>query len=136
VETVRKIGLAVIRDGAILLCRKRDLAPLILPGGKIEQGEEPLDCLKREIGEELGQVDLINPQFIDTYSDVMAGDTSKTIEILLYSGKLNGSPVASSEISELIWFRSNDDWNELAPSLANKILPDLIARNLLPGNTE
>jgi 8-oxo-dGTP pyrophosphatase MutT (NUDIX family) len=133
VEVVRKIGLAIIRDGAILLCRKRGLAQLILPGGKIEPGEDALSCLGRELGEELGDVELVNPEHVGDYSDVMAGDAGKTIEVALYCGELVGTPVASSEIAELVWFRVDDDWSELAPSLANKILPDLIARGMLPN---
>lgn len=130
-EVVRKIGLAVVRNGRLLLCRKRDLGPLILPGGKIEPGEEPLDCLRRELIEELGEVELLNPEYLGAYSDVMAGDASKTIVVLLYSGELIGCPKASSEIIELAWFRPGDDSSELAPSIANKILPDLVSRGLL-----
>lgn len=131
-EVVRKIGLAVIRDGAVLLCRKRGLDALILPGGKVEPGEESLDCLRRELREELGEVELLMPDYLGTYSDVMAGDESKTIEVLLYTGELAGCPKASSEIAELVWFSPDDDHSELAPSLANKILPDLISRGLMP----
>lgn len=122
----------MIKDGTLLLCRKRDLAWLILPGGKVEPGEQPLDCLRRELKEELGDIDLLNLKYLGAYSDVMAGDAAKMIEILLYSGELAGCPVASSEITELVWFDPDTDWSELAPSLANKILPDLVSRGLLP----
>ena len=131
-EAVKKVGLATIKDGALLLCRKRGLDLLILPGGKIELGEEPLDCLAREIAEELGEVEVRNPEYVGSYSDVMAGDGVKIIEIVLYTGELAGCPRASSEIAELVWFRPDGDWSELAPSLSNKILPDLIAREILP----
>lgn len=121
----------MIRDGKLLLCRKRGLSDLILPGGKIEKGEAPLECLRRELSEELDGAQLVDPAFLGTYSDVMAGDSSRVIQVFLYSGELRGVPRATSEITELVWFGLDDDPKQLAPSLANKIVPDLEARGLL-----
>jgi 8-oxo-dGTP diphosphatase len=127
-----KIGLLVIRDGKILLCRKRhSTSLLILPGGCREPGESALECLQRELREELGDVTLASADHIGTYSDLAAGDPTKTVQIELYLGEVTGTPAPHSEIAELIWFHPNEDWSQLAPSLANKILPDLIARGYL-----
>jgi len=129
-----KIALLVIRHGKILLCRKRhSTSLLILPGGCREPGESALACLERELGEELGDVALASADHIGTYSDHAAGDPTKTVRIELYVGELIGTPVPHSEIAELIWFAPADDWSQLAPSLANKILPDVIARQLITG---
>jgi 8-oxo-dGTP diphosphatase len=129
-----KVGLLTIRDGRILLCRKASTSFLILPGGCRESGESAMDCLQREILEELGAVQLGPVEFVGVYSDRAAGgdpDRVKTVRIELYRGELIGEPAPHSEIAELVWFGASDDWQQLAPSIAKKILPDLLTRGIL-----
>ncbi|HEX4230102.1 MAG TPA: NUDIX domain-containing protein [Bryobacteraceae bacterium] len=127
----RKVGLAVIQGGRILLCRKNNGLPyLILPGGKANPGESSLDCLHREIQEELGPVTATNLRYFGTYTSpaaVAPGAPPAIIEIELYLGELIGEPIASGEIAQLIWFDLSGDRALLAPSLANLIVPDLSA---------
>ena len=128
--TYHKVGLLVVRDGRMLLCRKRSgTSLLILPGGCIEPGESDWQCLEREAREELGDVRVSDAEYIATYDTPAA--TGGTVRIELYSAKLHGEPAASSEIAELFWFAPGDDHNLLAPSIRHTILPDLIARRLL-----
>jgi 8-oxo-dGTP pyrophosphatase MutT (NUDIX family) len=126
-----KVGLIATRGNDILLCRKDKLALLILPGGQIEDGETALECLIRELNEELGDITLENPKYLGIYIDQAASDPNKTVEIQLYMGEIVGNPIASSEIVELVWFGPESDKNELSPILINKIFPDLIRRGIL-----
>jgi 8-oxo-dGTP diphosphatase len=65
---IDKVGLLLIRDKKVLLCRKkRGTSLLILPGGKREAGETSLECLARELREELGDVVAVSPELIDVY---------------------------------------------------------------------
>lgn len=132
-----KVGLIVVRDGRLLLCRKRTLtSKLILPGGRIEAGESHEACLQREVREELGaSVTAENLAFLGMYRDRAASDDpheSKTVEIHLYGGDLRGEPVASSEIDQLVWFGDDAAQEDLSPILVNHIIPDLLNRRLLP----
>lgn len=128
-----KVGLLAIRDGRMLLCRKKHTTSLlILPGGCYEAGESAAQCLNRELHEELGDVRVEDVDYVGTYTDVAAGPgPAKTVRIELYRGVLIGEPAARSEIKELVWFGEADDPCQLSPSLVNKILPDLIARGIL-----
>lgn len=131
-----KVGLLVVRHGKMLLCRKKHgTSLLILPGGCREPGESSIECLSRELREELGDVLLRAAELVGVYTDRAAGPPAappKTVRIELYRGDLVGNPVASSEIAELVWFGERDDRRELAPSIAQRILPDLLARGILP----
>ena len=128
---IDKVGLLTIRDGRVLLCRKkRGTQLLILPGGKREAGESSLECLARELHEELGDVTAVSPELIDVYMYAAAGAKGKMVRVELYRAELSGEPSAQSEIAELVWFGRADDWSRLAPSLAQAIFPDLIARGL------
>lgn len=74
-------------------------------------------------------------ELVGVYTDRAAGPESaqpKTVRIELYRGELIGEPVACSEISEIVWFGERDDRDQVAPSIAHKILPDLLARGFLP----
>jgi len=133
VADYNKVGLLTIRDGRILLCRKKHTtALLILPGGCIEPGESAASCLERELHEELGDVRATELEYIGTYTDTAAGGDGKTVRIELYRGNLTGEPAPHAEIKELVWFGESDDRHQLAPSIVNKILPDLEARGIVP----
>lgn len=133
---INKAGVLITEDNKLLLCRKNDAtSKLIIPGGSIEIGETPEECIIREVHEELGKsVILENLVYIGTYEDKAAFDDpniKKTVQIILYTGKLIGSPTPSSEISELIWFHATSDINELSPIIKNKILPDILDRKII-----
>jgi 8-oxo-dGTP pyrophosphatase MutT (NUDIX family) len=131
VADFHKAGLLVIRDGRILLCRKnRGKQLLILPGGKFEPGETAMDCLTREIREELGDVSVRGAVHIGTYEHA-AADHGKTVRIELYRGELAGEPAACSEIAELVWFDPASGLTQVSPSLREVILPDLARRGIL-----
>lgn len=80
-------------------------------------------------------MELLQPEVLGTYEAQAAGSTPgnpKMVEIELFRGDLRGTPKASAEIEELVWFGYDDDWGRLAPSLSQLIFPDLQARGLLP----
>ncbi|HZO54142.1 MAG TPA: NUDIX domain-containing protein [Bryobacteraceae bacterium] len=128
---IHKAGLFYLRDARVLLCRNHKAATLMLPGGKLESGELPLEALQRELAEELSGTTLIDPQFLGTY-DQPASDGFRSIRIELFTGALSGEPVPSAEVAELVWFGEHDDATHLAPSLRHAIFTDLIARRILP----
>ena len=93
-----------------------------------------MDCLVRELREELGEVRIGAAELVGVYTDRAAGpagELEKTVRIELYRAELIGEPEPHSEIAELVWFGERDDRGQLAPSIARKILPDVLARGIL-----
>ena len=126
-----KAGLLTVREGRVLLCRKKHTTSLlILPGGVKEAGETAEDCLRREVREELGEVVLGSLVFLGDFVSSAAVE-GKTVRVELYAGELKGDPAAASEIKELVWFGADDDAEMLAPSLRDLIFPQLRRRGLL-----
>ena len=126
-----KAGLITVRDGRVLLCRKKHTTSLlILPGGVMEAGETAEECLRREIGEELAGVTLGAVRFVGSYESP-AAVVGKTVRVELFVGALIGEARAASEIKELVWFGAEDDVDLLAPSLREVIFPDLVRRGIL-----
>lgn len=131
-----KIGLLLLNDDRtkFLACEKDNFtSDFIMPGGQLDDGENDTECLVREIKEELDAgVNQASLKFIGEYIDVAAGDPSKDVSIKLYEGKIIGDPKPSTEIIKFHWIdKSGLVHSRLSPIIKNKILPDLIARNIL-----
>lgn len=124
---ISKIGLAVIKNNKLLVLKKKGLDKYILPGGKVEKGESDIECLEREIDEEL-QAFVTNIKFLATFTDIAAGSDEK-LQIKLYLGDISKFQV-SSEIEAYYWVAKNDLKN-LSPIIKNKIIPFLKNSNFL-----
>lgn len=130
-KEIVKVGLLLVDDNSFLVTRKNNTSAFLIPGGRHEGEEDDVQALVREIREELDcQLDTGSLQYIGDFRDVAANEPNSYITVKLYSGKIVGNPVASSEIAELKWFNPKvDDAKILARSIQNKILPYLLEKN-------
>ena len=62
----RVVAALIVKDGKMLVCQRTRHQTMPLkwefPGGKIEEGEQPRDALRRELDEELGIVATIGDE--------------------------------------------------------------------------
>lgn len=99
-------------DGRVLLARRAG-EPFRgywdLPGGFLDEGEHPLDALRRELREETG-LEVEPGRFIgvwiDRYGD--ARDAHATLNLYWTARVLGGEPGAADDVSELGWFRPGE----------------------------
>ena len=102
---IDKVGLALLREGKLLLARSRGDTVFQIPGGKVDaQDADDLAALVREIDEELG-VAVIHDSavFLGLFSAPAAGKTNRMVNVKLYRAEVSGTPTPCSEIEELRW---------------------------------
>ena len=115
-KIIYKVGLAHFEDGKMLMARSFGKDVFYCAGGKIEEGESDLECLKREIKEELNvELDDKSIKFLRTFEDVAHGKENMRVNIKMFSAELLGEPKATQEIEEIRYLDSTADPKILAP---------------------
>lgn len=96
------ISLIAIKDDSVLLVKKRQT--WILPGGKPEEGEGEIECLNRELKEELPDLEVSD---LEKYKDFtgIAPHRGDEIKVITYFGNVSGSIKSAAEIKDSAWIK-------------------------------
>lgn len=143
-KTVR-VGVAVnvVKDGHYLfLKRKSELGTdtWCSPGGKMDWGEEIIECALRELREEAGE-DLIisDPVFYCITNDFFEKEQQHFITINVIADYVGGEPVINEpdKFSDIGWFHQEelDDLNLFLPT-RNFVYKNFVTGDDITGNTE
>jgi 8-oxo-dGTP diphosphatase len=108
------IGIVVIRDDQVLLCRRGkppNLGSWTLPGGAQEVGESCEAAARRELAEETGLT--VGPLHFAAYVDTIRRDEDGRVRfhytILDFAARWEtGDPIAGSDVSEVAWAAFED----------------------------
>jgi ADP-ribose pyrophosphatase YjhB (NUDIX family) len=106
---VPAVAALVVDDrGQVLLARRAvepDAGLWDTPGGFLDEDEEPLDGLRRELREEAG-LEIEPGRFYGIYLDRYGGDDESTAILnLVWEARVaDGEPQPSDDVSELAWF--------------------------------
>ncbi len=104
----------LIRNGRVLVARRKAGSHLAgfweFPGGKLEPGESPEECLARELREELGvsvRVGRILEAIYHRYPE-------KSVLLLFYACELTDGEPRALDVAEVAWVRKAElldlDW--------------------------
>jgi len=128
---IHKIGGIILSDRKFLAVTKKESDFLITPGGKIEIGETPRQCLERELKEELN-VKLVFMKPLATFKDKMQ-DEKEDLILETYFAEIDGEPTPNSEIEQLFWINSNFKHPKVKFSKLTKnyIVPKLLEMKLI-----
>lgn len=105
-------ALCVDERGRILLARRSGKVfdgYWDLPGGFLEEGEHPLDALRRELKEETA-LDVEPLEFLGVWMDRYSEDGTGPATLNLYwtARVTGGEPEAADDVSEIRWFDTDE----------------------------
>ncbi len=107
------VSALVVDDEGRVMFSRRGVDPSAgkwdLPGGFLEEGEEPLDGLRRELEEEAG-IRLHDFQFVGAFIDwYKAGPRSVATLNLYWSARIaEGTPEPADDVAEFRFFAADD----------------------------
>jgi 8-oxo-dGTP diphosphatase len=127
-KVIDSVSWVFVRDRRLLTVRTRGKEKFYLPGGKREAGESDVECLCREIREELG-VELdprsfslfaVLDELADGYSD------GRRVHMTAYTARYDGQLRPGREIAELAWLGAAD--GHRCPPAGRRVLGVLAER--------
>jgi 8-oxo-dGTP diphosphatase len=120
-------SVCVVRHDALLTVRKRGTGRFMLPGGKIEEGETPLECAVREAAEEVGLI--LDPDSLVEIGDWTAAAANEPGDLVRSTVFRAPETIKAvhprGEIAELRWHALGERNPDLAPLLTHYVLPAL-----------
>ena len=105
----RVVAAVIEKDGKLLICQRTRHQTMPLkwefPGGKIEEGEQPRDALRRELEEELGIEATIGDEIVRLQHTYPNG---ATVELRFFIVRAYGGEIENRIFRDLQWSAPKD----------------------------
>jgi len=105
----RVVAGLIWREGRILICQRTRHQAMPLkwefPGGKIEEGEQPRDALRRELDEELGIAAMIGDEVVRLQHKYPGGNV---VELRFYDVRKYSGELENRIFRDVVWAAPQD----------------------------
>lgn len=130
------VGTMFFRDKKILIDKPRKRSTYQMIGGKVEDGELPIEAAIRECHEELGDGAIFDSNLIELvmeFDEIATSDGKTPIHfyVFKYNGYLEGKLKTSDEIESFKWYDSSEGSDILSNTLKNEVIPYCIKEKLI-----
>jgi 8-oxo-dGTP pyrophosphatase MutT (NUDIX family) len=134
--TIRSRAIILNEDKMFIVKHSPDFPHYALPGGKAEEGESPLVCIKREIQEETGIVLKEDPVlvYVANWFNEKKNENNLEFIFLIEDGKdfLNLDNFQSTHAFELVetqWMSREEEFNLLPLSIKKDFMENKIEKD-------
>lgn len=130
------VGTMFFREHKLLIDKPRKRNTYQMIGGKVEDGETPLEAAIRECHEELGNKVIFNEKLFELvmeFDEIATSDGKTPIHfyVFTYNGDLQGELTTSEEIESFQWYNSKASSIVLSNTLKNEVIPYCLKNNLI-----
>lgn len=122
------VGTMFFENYKLLIDKPRKRPTYQMIGGKVEDGEIPLQAAIRECHEELGTDAIFDESLFELtmeFDEIATSDGVTPIHfyVFRYNGKLSGNLNTSDEIESFLWYDSSCGTDILSNTLKNEVVP-------------
>ena len=133
---MKVVGTMFFEDYKLLIDKPRKRPTYQMIGGRVEEGETPLEAAIRECHEELGTEAIFDEKLLELvmeFDEIATSDGVTPIHfyVFKYNGKLMGKLNTSLEIENFKWYDSTCGTDILSNTLKNEVVPYCLERNLI-----
>ena len=125
---MKVVGTMFFKDRKLLIDKPRKRNTYQMIGGRVEDGETPLEAAIRECHEELSD----SCKFVESLFELVMdfdeiatsdGVTKIHFYVFKYNGELKDEPVTGEEIEKFLWYQTSDGIDILSNTLKNEVVP-------------
>ncbi len=122
------VGTMFFKDRKLLIDKPRKRNTYQMIGGRVEDGETPLDAAIRECHEELSDSCKFDEglfELVMDFDEIATSDGVTKIHfyVFKYNGELKDEPVTGEEIEKFLWYKTSDGVDILSNTLKNEVVP-------------
>lgn len=133
---MKVVGTMFFKDNKLLIDKPRKRPTHQMIGGRVEDGEKPLDAAIRECHEELGVNAIFDEskfELIMEFDEIATSDGKTPIHFYVYKydGELEGTLTTSEEIEKFEWYDSSLGTDMLSNTLKNEVIPYCLQKKLI-----
>ena len=130
------VGTMFFKKEKLLIDKPRKRPTYQMIGGKVENGESPIEAAIRECHEELGRNAIFDENLFELvmeFDEIATSDGKTPIHfyVFKYNGNLEGNLTLSEEIESFLWYESNIGTDILSNTLKNEVVPYCLSRKLI-----
>lgn len=130
------VGTMFFKDRKLLIDKPRKRNTYQMIGGRVEEGETPLEAAIRECHEELSDSCKFDESLFELVMDfdeiaTSDGVTKIHFYVFKYNGELKDEPITGDEIEKFLWYQTSDGVDILSNTLKNEVVPYTVKNNYI-----